>query len=641
MKRALFFCALSSALMMGCSEIDLSENQTTVAQKNANSALSTLDLAIFEPCQGFQLTATGDTDGSAANVTCLQQQIDQAYADGHDGLYVGAYDFYVNMTPGQIYSIKLPSNFTLQLDPACVIRQRPNALLNYSMIFVHQKTNTTILGGSLVGERELHQDTNMAHQFGHLIRIDESTHVLVDGVHLERAFGDGVLIIEPDELHPTEFVEVRNCDFNWIRRNSITVASGHDVEIHHNSFQNTGLQVGTSPGTNPGLAVDVEGTRYWGSNGQLVWTHHPHHVNIHHNTDVGSKLGFEAAVCDYVDIQYNTCTSTLGAAYIYQTGDHVNITNNIVYGNDITAGGVHAGVGNNPGQQTTVVHNNLVADNEIYNCRIGIDFRNDLSKVLRNKIVGAKTGIQCTDIRDCEVSLNTIESDLTDAVGLATLNCPANGFYFRGNSVRLTGATSNGVLFKTVNKGAGQENNKVYFWGNNITCTGEAIFTNITGFDITDNLFLAEGGVKLTNVINDVTFSKNRVQLSASSGQEGIQISKATNVYVVSNDIQMGTTNANRNAIWGSALEWCSVAGNTVHINLPGDLGRAIKILDLRNCKIVDNIGDIGNTKYLVVLSESATNPPFASVNNDWSNNKALTPFYFRQSIFGAVTFSN
>lgn len=230
--------------------------------------------------------ATHTTDG-------LQSAIDWAAAQGYAQFRVPAGNYLLGKIQTFNYAggIKLPSNMALVLEPGAVLRMFPNDRWNYCVVTINGKTNVSISGGAIVGDRFTHTYTptssgGTAHDEGHAICIEgASQYVAVKGVHITQANGDGILIVGKVTAMPQD-VTITDNNFDTNRRQGVSVVGGARVLIENNQIHHT-------EGTSPQFGIDIEPL-----GGYLVRDVIIRGNNFHHNRggDVVNTRGFNVLI---------------------------------------------------------------------------------------------------------------------------------------------------------------------------------------------------------------------------------------------------------------------------------------------------------------------------------------------------------
>ncbi len=204
--------------------------------------------------------------------------------------YVFPSHYYIHPVSGNRLSsndapYELPSNFTLDMTNNVYIRVYKTDASVHELIRIGNGKNRTgqfgdrytnvknvkVLGGNLIGEREDHIYTaeGGTHEWGHLIALWHAEDVTIDGVYMKDATGDGVSIAgyrytettdTGSELVPygSRNITIKNCTFDRIRRNSISLTYAYNTLIEGNHFKNAMVNLPSSNWIPPGLPIDIE-----------------------------------------------------------------------------------------------------------------------------------------------------------------------------------------------------------------------------------------------------------------------------------------------------------------------------------------------------------------------------------------------
>lgn len=143
--------------------------------------------------------------------------------------------------------ITLKSGVTLDLTEV-MLRALPTDKKNSCVIKVYGVNDVTIIGGTIIGERDIHIGSTAWDQggWGHGIDIREgSRNIKVRGANICRCFGDGVYISDAYN------VEVSGVNSHHNRRMGLTIIHVDGCRIANCTFSNSG-------GTPPGNGIDLE-----------------------------------------------------------------------------------------------------------------------------------------------------------------------------------------------------------------------------------------------------------------------------------------------------------------------------------------------------------------------------------------------
>ncbi len=203
------------------------------------------------------------SDGTHATETTqgLQGVIDQVAeaGGGYIHLPTGTYLVGIDTQDGGYYwadSIRLRSGTALVMDETTTLKLIESEAPAYCVVSVGAQEDVAIIGGTIEGDRMTHDyNTGSTQEESHAVCVDNlSSRVLIDGVTLRDAGGDGVLILGGSAAsgETTSHVTVRNCDIDNNRRQGISVVGGSSINIENNHIHNT-------RGTAPQFGIDIEG----------------------------------------------------------------------------------------------------------------------------------------------------------------------------------------------------------------------------------------------------------------------------------------------------------------------------------------------------------------------------------------------
>lgn len=141
-------------------------------------------------------------------------------------------------------TLDIPSDIVIELKNAKIVSTAED---NKKYIFnIVQKSNVKIYGENATLEMIKPETAQQA-----CISIDRSENVLVKGLTLTKAGGDGITIGGTDTVE-TKNIEIANCIIDDSRRNGISIIGGvNGVYIYDCEIKNTG-------GTSPQLGIDIE-----------------------------------------------------------------------------------------------------------------------------------------------------------------------------------------------------------------------------------------------------------------------------------------------------------------------------------------------------------------------------------------------
>ncbi len=175
--------------------------------------------------------------------------------------------------------IEVPSGMTLDLGDAVLIIE-PNASPSYCIIAIAGKSDVTVLGGRLIGDRYGHDyGSGGTHEWGFGVAVAASTDVLIQDMEIRDTTGDGIILegsyvpLAENGRQSTN-VRVYGCRIGGCRRQGVSVVGATDSVIAGNEIFGIG-------GTDPQYGIDVEPGLDYGAHG----------VKIHDNLIYGCAAG--------------------------------------------------------------------------------------------------------------------------------------------------------------------------------------------------------------------------------------------------------------------------------------------------------------------------------------------------------------
>lgn len=141
-----------------------------------------------------------------------------------------------------VTSIKPLSDTVIDLGDA-IIKCITNNASNYQIIFLKTVSNVKISNGYVIGDRDTH--TGVTGEWGHCIRVDESSNIELSNIKISKGWGDGLYVLNSSN------VKTNGLYINNARRNGISVISA-------DGFISTNDYVENIEGTAPQSAIDIE-----------------------------------------------------------------------------------------------------------------------------------------------------------------------------------------------------------------------------------------------------------------------------------------------------------------------------------------------------------------------------------------------
>lgn len=183
----------------------------------------------------------------------IQAAIDYASDNGIRIINIPEIDVWIKVDSNG--GIKMKDNQTLMMSRNAKLRAIPNKDNWYRIINVYNKRNVVICGGELIGERDKHQATTGQMGFG--VEVAGSTDVIVKDVVAHNFWGDGIIVMESDELGESQNVSVIDCHAYNNRRQGMSVTGLVGGLIHNNHFHDTNGHSDINP-VEPSAGLDIE-----------------------------------------------------------------------------------------------------------------------------------------------------------------------------------------------------------------------------------------------------------------------------------------------------------------------------------------------------------------------------------------------
>ncbi|TYP75100.1 right-handed parallel beta-helix repeat-containing protein [Aquimarina intermedia] len=447
-----------------------------------------------------------------------------------------------------VEAINIPSGLTLSMTDQVHLRVFPNDRERCSLLAIRDASQVSILGGNLHGDRDTHDySSGGTHEWGHLLELHAAVDVLVSGLKMYDATGDGMDIhslnftFSPD-YKPSRNITVTNCLFDNSRRNNLSITDGYDMLIDGNTFLNAGKNTSLSQGTKPKYAIDVEAYRERSeTTGELIFYEKAYNITISNNIEKGSAgRSFAVVIGDYVTIDNNLVEN--GIDYRYSIGS--KIINNTITATPESSGSTGIG-GGKPGNIVTS-YNNEISRNTVSGFATGITLYGRQNRVFLNQILDfVDNGIFIPDeTKDSNIYANTIRSTVAGSVGvfIHTASLKDVGIY---NSTIET--SSSAFIVVQVNSAVGEENNTFHITNNNTNSSNKSEISNSSGVIIDRNTM--QSRIRSINLNkskfldNSITLSDTQAGLDFEGASTAITVYRNTIYSSNLNCIQIDSTN--------------------------------------------------------------------------------------------------
>lgn len=353
-------------------------------------------------------------------------------------------------------SIMVPSNTHFLMSDNTFIRVQPTNNPFSRLLMTFKAQNVIIEGGNLVGDRYLHDYSNVTdetgvsrstHGYGSLVGIAGSQNVTVDNVNIYEGEGDGVLVqisairnrdgsIKSGEMESSGVV-VKNSLIDKCRRNNVSVIDANGLIIENNVISNAGGEDESGEayaGTAPEVGIDLEAYRERKDDGSLYEYERVTNVTIRNNKFVGNDVADVIVyTASFVEISGNTFDNRLGI----NAGNDVEIlNNNFKAGARITNQTAISFDDYFVNDTERLTYNIEVTGNTIsgYDTSMRIGSKN--VTVSGNKLYDFITGINISDTENGQLFNNFMESDRSVSYGYFSRgNAVAKGVTIKGDKI--------------------------------------------------------------------------------------------------------------------------------------------------------------------------------------------------------------
>ncbi|EEL48439.1 MULTISPECIES: right-handed parallel beta-helix repeat-containing protein [Bacillus cereus group] len=408
-------------------------------------------------------------DGSKETEKEINNALQWAYDNGINRCILSSGTYLINAVgpPNDLQAggIKIPDNMTLDLWHDTVLKVKANDSYSYSCIYLYNKNNIKIRGGTIQGDRYHHDFSTaptgkLTHEWGRGINIIGCSNITIDNMNIKECTGDAIDVLSIGLMNtqvyiPSSNITIRNCTLDKSRRNNLSLEGCDGVLVENNVITNAGIDDGTAPR----FGIDIEGYGE-GATDYVV----PLNIVIKNNKFEGNVT---TSICNFngynVIIEGNISDNTISYAY----GTQTIISNNIFKRVDLTTKAISS-IGTAQGldfNNTTITGNIItgfdtaldirgknvtVSSNIIYDVKIGISLfqaesilvqGNLIKKATFGKaiIINTCTNIKCTENQLKDIGMLCIELNNSSAV---TIN--QNDIFNSKQGIRIS--KSNAVL---------------------------------------------------------------------------------------------------------------------------------------------------------------------------------------------------
>lgn len=498
----------------------------------------------FDPEKWTIVQGGTDDDTAFANRLEIIRLMHMVKKMGGNTLALDEFDAYFNVTvnthptnPNFYYtkeSIRIPSDFNLAMSDRTHLRVQPNGFKRYALVSVREANNVNISGGTLHGDREEHDYTQLddrgkltSHEWGQAMAIHGSKNVTLTGVTMKDGSGDGLSVSSlgftfNDDYIGAENITVRDCTFDSARRNNLSITDVTNMLVENSTFLRSGIDKPNSKGTNPRFQIDIEPEREYNEDtGEYIHRQIVDGLTVRNNVERESgRGGFLIAQGQNIIIEGNDMQAAITNRY----GINTTIRNNTSrytpgYNNSaITAGNA----------STRFASNNKVYGNTIIGYVHGMNVAGENNEIYDNEFIDCKNGIFISSsASDSSIHHNTITSDEPSSTGMFFHTSTVDNVEFSENQIDVVKNPL--IITATNNSGSALLESSFRFVGNEFYSRTNALIKldRAHGVEFTDNQMNV--GIQLANTSN-MTFNQNTIMTNGSPGIDLTQDNSAIEI---------------------------------------------------------------------------------------------------------------
>ena len=236
----------------------------TGGQENMQQCYVVVDGTVENPESDSKALVYKQAEGCTDDTPYINKMLrDWEWGDRskYDYMYIPEGTYHIDATAGgedifgkyKFGGIVLTENQTLIMSPEAKLVAIGNDKSNYQIINVFGRSNVTISGGQIIGERDSHSGSSG--EWGHGIAIFGSTNVYIKDVEISKCFGDGIYLGFYDGPNKcSNGITIKNCNLHDNRRNNLSITDVSNVTVKNCKFNNAN-------GKAPQYGIDIEPNR--------------------------------------------------------------------------------------------------------------------------------------------------------------------------------------------------------------------------------------------------------------------------------------------------------------------------------------------------------------------------------------------
>lgn len=407
-----------------------------IASEATLPSIGSRECTIDVTAYGIHNDDRADTDEDdtivSTNTDNLQRAIDALVTDGCDRIVLPAGTYRVGKRVNAEYSVglELRSGTAFVMNAGATVHLVSDTRSSCALS-IWDQTDVAILGGTVRGDRDTHALLTAADEGSGICVQRASARILVEGVTIEEANGDGVMVVPNlpnSDVHSCDDITIRGNRFDHNRRNNITLAGSARVVVEDNDIAHAG---GAAPdtGIEPGAGLDIESP--WGQ-GYVNDGIYVRRNTFHHNqyADLISNDG--------TNVVFEDNTLSNGDDFIYRDGPIVlwKKTDTIVRRNTVTntrgtANGRICVIGYSNDVPKTNPRPTIIEDNTFIECGMYM-YKNANIELRRNTFTNGYAWFRRVDGLVIEDNHVLVERDRRWAYRFGLVTGRASGNLFAG-----------------------------------------------------------------------------------------------------------------------------------------------------------------------------------------------------------------